>query len=152
MTAAHDALDVAEYILDKRGAMYPFALQSLLYFCQGWHMVNFDVPLFEDKIEAWISGPTTRSVFVAHNGRWLVAPGDVKNNPIELPQRSQWLIDEVLVAYSELDSTQLRELSRSERPWLAARDGLTNMQPSRSALDLSEMREYFAEVHRSANP
>jgi uncharacterized phage-associated protein len=37
-------------------------IQMLLYLCQGWHLVYFDTPLFEDNIHAWKLGPVVISV------------------------------------------------------------------------------------------
>jgi uncharacterized phage-associated protein len=46
-----------------RIALTHLMIQKLLYFAQGWHLANFDSPLFEDPIEAWTYGPVVESVY-----------------------------------------------------------------------------------------
>ena len=45
------ALDVAAYILEKRGQMTAMKLQKLVYYAQAWSMVWDEEPLFADRIE-----------------------------------------------------------------------------------------------------
>ena len=44
-------LDVAAYILDKRGKMSTWKLQKLCYYAQAWSLVWDEEPLFEENIE-----------------------------------------------------------------------------------------------------
>ena len=49
------AHDVAAYILDKQDNGLPaMKLQKLVYYAQTWSLVWDDLPLFDDRIEAWM--------------------------------------------------------------------------------------------------
>ncbi len=47
------ALDVAAYILKKYGAMNAMKLQKLVFYVQGWFLVEHGVQLFDEEIQAW---------------------------------------------------------------------------------------------------
>ena len=67
------AVDVAAYILEKCGRMSTWRLQKLLYYCQAWHLVWADRPLFPERIEAWANGPVVREVYERHKGKFQVS-------------------------------------------------------------------------------
>ncbi|MDR1164780.1 MAG: DUF4065 domain-containing protein [Deltaproteobacteria bacterium] len=41
----------------------------MLYFAQGWRLAYFDIPFFEDPIEAWRYGPVVSAVYFALSNR-----------------------------------------------------------------------------------
>ncbi|MDR1313648.1 MAG: DUF4065 domain-containing protein [Deltaproteobacteria bacterium] len=71
--AINSAIAVANWFIGKNreepSGLTHLKLQKMLYFAQGWHLAYFNVPLFEDPIEAWKYGPVIRSVYRALNGR-----------------------------------------------------------------------------------
>lgn len=42
-----NVLDVAAYVLAKRGPMTAMKLQKLVYYSQAWHLVWDEEPLFD---------------------------------------------------------------------------------------------------------
>ena len=48
--------DVAAYILKQRGEITTMKLQKLVYYCQAWHLVWEDEPLFRERIFATATG------------------------------------------------------------------------------------------------
>ena len=62
------ALDVAQYILDRRGPMTAMKLQKLVYYSQAWSIVWDDDVLFPERIWAWKNGPVVRELWEAHFG------------------------------------------------------------------------------------
>jgi uncharacterized phage-associated protein len=82
----NSAFAVSNWLIDKnqtdQSELTPLKLQKILYFAQGWHLAYFDVPLFEDPIEAWKYGPVVSSVYFALGSR---AKNKVIVNPIEGP-------------------------------------------------------------------
>ncbi len=69
--AAHD--EEPDYLTNLR-------LQKLLYYAQAWSLAMRDKPLFDDRIEAWPSGPVVPSVFdrFLGLGRRSLLPDDVE--------------------------------------------------------------------------
>ena len=63
-------LDVAAYILDKRGKMSTWKLQKLCYYAQAWSLVWDEEPLFEENIEAWANGPVVPRLYRKHQGQF----------------------------------------------------------------------------------
>lgn len=64
--------DVADYILAEQGAMATMKLQKLVYYCQGWHLAWDGEPLFDERIEAWASGPVVPALHAALRGVYRV--------------------------------------------------------------------------------
>jgi uncharacterized phage-associated protein len=62
------ALDVARYFLcrvdrEAGDTISPLKLQKLVYYAQAWSLVFRSQPLFDQDIEAWVSGPIVRDVW-----------------------------------------------------------------------------------------
>ena len=68
----YSAAAVANWFIDKNIAdptdLTHLKIQKLLYYAQGWHLGNYEIPLFEDDIEAWQHGPVIRSIYLALRG------------------------------------------------------------------------------------
>ena len=60
------AIDVADYILAKKGTMSAMKLQKLVYYAQAWHLVWEDKELFPEEIQAWANGPVVPSLYTLH--------------------------------------------------------------------------------------
>ncbi|MDR1041744.1 MAG: DUF4065 domain-containing protein [Deltaproteobacteria bacterium] len=84
VTIINSAIAVANWFIERNrkesGDLTHLKLQKLLYFAQGWHLAYYDVPLFEDPIEAWKYGPVVRSVYFALSRR---GKNEVIKDPIE---------------------------------------------------------------------
>ena len=59
-------LDVAAYILMKRGRLSAWKLQKLCYYAQAWSLVWDDECLFTERIEAWANGPVVPFLYKQH--------------------------------------------------------------------------------------
>ncbi|MCK5798882.1 MAG: DUF4065 domain-containing protein [Deltaproteobacteria bacterium] len=119
------AADVAAYILDRQGEMTAMKLQKLVYYSYAWHLVWEGEKLFEDRIEAWANGPVVPSLYKLHRGQFKVSslpegiPDHVVGDPSALTS-----VDAVLNHYGDKSPFYLSELTHSEDPWKAARQGL----------------------------
>uniref|UniRef100_A0A6M3XW07 Antitoxin SocA-like Panacea domain-containing protein n=1 Tax=viral metagenome TaxID=1070528 RepID=A0A6M3XW07_9ZZZZ len=64
MVSAHDVAKLFLSWANRDGDLITnLKMQKLLYYAQVWHLVNFKVPLFSDKIEAWESGPAIPNIY-----------------------------------------------------------------------------------------
>ena len=70
MASVHD---VAAAILERTGPIDTFKLQKLAYYCQAWHLVWDEEPLFKARIEAWANGPVVRALYDKHRGSYRVS-------------------------------------------------------------------------------
>lgn len=62
-------LDVAAYILERRGSMTAMKLQKLVYYSKAWHLVWDEESLFNEPIQAWANGPVVYDLYLEHKGR-----------------------------------------------------------------------------------
>ena len=141
------SLDVAAYILKKRGEMTAMKLQKLVYYCQAWSLVWDERPLFRDTLEAWANGPVAPSLFDAHRGSFKVSKL-ADGNPDALDQDAQDTVDAVLDFYGNKTSQWLSDLTHSEAPWHEARRraGLAVGERGTALITHAAMAEYYSSL------
>jgi len=146
------ALDVARafvHIANSDQVKRPITnkkLQKLVYYAQVWHYVNFDEPLFSDKIEAWVHGPVVRSVYNAYKHYQF---GTIPSSEIDviknLPSNAQRIINAVWGVYGKYDADYLEVLTHSERPWQDARDGVADSERCTTAINMKSAKAFYKE-------
>ncbi|RZK27839.1 MAG: DUF4065 domain-containing protein, partial [Hymenobacter sp.] len=67
-----DVIDVAAYCLERQGPLGAMKLQKLVYYCQAWHLVVFNAPLYLEEIQAWAYGPVVYELYKQHRGQFVV--------------------------------------------------------------------------------
>ncbi|MCI4626612.1 MAG: DUF4065 domain-containing protein [Candidatus Magnetoovum sp. WYHC-5] len=137
--------DVADYIVKKMGTITAMKLQKLIYYCQVWSLVWDEKPLFNDEIEAWLSGPVVRKLYENHKGQYSVNQwsfGDAsKVQGIE-----KETIDSVLDYYGDKSAQWLSDLTHKEDPWLIARKGLSPNERGSRVISHADMMEYYGSL------
>ena len=132
-------LDVAAYILNKKGMMTAMKLQKLVYYAQAWSLVWDEKPLFSSKINACASGPVVPVLYGVHKGQYLVSRISGGNSR-RLNQMQRETVDAVLKFYGDKTSQWLSVLAHSESPWIEARErGNNEITPS-------SMVEYYSSL------
>jgi uncharacterized phage-associated protein len=137
--------DVAQHILDKTGPISTWKLQKLVYYAQAWSSVWLDRALFPSRIEAWANGPVCRELYDRHRGQFIIQAidgGSAKN----LPQDEIEAIDKVVDFYGRYNGQQLSDFTHSERPWIAAREGLSSGERCEREITLESMSEYYSSL------
>lgn len=138
--------DVAKYILEKCGPMSTWKLQKLCYYAQAWSIVWESEPLFGEDFEAWSNGPVCPQLFHAHQGRFNINALQINGNVDELTQQQQADIDIVLKDYGSMAAYELREQTHIEDPWIIARGGLQDGEPSDKVITKEAMGEYYGSL------
>jgi uncharacterized phage-associated protein len=134
--------DVAAAILERQGSMSTWKLQKLVYYCQAWHLVWDETPLFGDAIQAWSNGPVVRSLYDLHKGKFSVAAGSF-GDPTKLAQNESETVGAVLKVYGGMSGADIAALTHREQPWLRAREGLADGERGNSEITLESMSEYY---------
>lgn len=71
--AENTARQVADYVIaflaEHGDPTTNLKLQKLLYYSQAWYLALYDLPLFDDRIEAWVHGPVVPPVYGAFKGK-----------------------------------------------------------------------------------
>jgi uncharacterized phage-associated protein len=140
-----NVFDVAKYILQKQGEMTTMKLQKLVYYCQAWSLVWDDKALFDDRIEAWASGPVVPSLYKCHRGQFLINDlpiGNINNLTAEQIET----IDSVLEAYGNKPAQWLADLTHMEDPWNDVRDGFEPGENCDKEITQASMSEYYSSL------
>jgi uncharacterized phage-associated protein len=143
-------LQVADYFIYKnnkesRSGFTNKKLQKLLYYSQAWTLVINGKKLFNDKIKAWIHGPSIPVVYLEFKS---FGSSDIKkevseSNFPDISQEEKKVLDSVWDVYGKYDANYLEILSHSEDPWQKARTGLMPYESSSAEITTDEMRNYY---------
>ena len=138
-------LDVAQYILEKNGKISTWKLQKLCYYSQAWALAWTELPLFEDEFEAWANGPVSPVLFAVRKGEFLidVTSGTQYGDSGKLSPDQIDTINNVLEHYGDYKPYTLREQTHSESPWIDARKGIPDGEPSNAVISKERMKEYY---------
>jgi uncharacterized phage-associated protein len=134
--------DVAAFILRERGPMSAMKLEKLIYYAQAWHLVWEERPLFDERIEAWASGPVAPALYKAHRGRFYIDAWP-KGDPDTLDEGEAESVRAVLDYYGDWTAHQLSELTHREAPWREARAGLAPGQRGNKEITQAAMVEFY---------
>lgn len=137
--------DVVAYMMPK----YPYGMvttkiHKLAYFAQGWFLAVTGKPLFDDRFEAWESGPVSPRLFEQHRRRFKVSKW-TSGNPKKLSSAEKVVVDSVVQNYGGLTGEAMAELSRRSTPWIEAMEqsSETNGISGAPTIGVKSMREYF---------
>lgn len=153
MPSKPTADQVADYLIflaHERGeSVNNLKLQRLLYYAQAWHLGEFGKPLFDDKIQAWMSGPVIPSIF------WRFKACGISEIPVqaELPvlaPETKAYLDELASDYLPFDEWELEGMSHREPPWQNARWGSELDPPCYEEISEDDMRTYFRQLRDAA--
>jgi uncharacterized phage-associated protein len=133
--------DVAAYILERRGSMPAMKLQKLTYYSQAWSLVWDEMPLFDNRIEAWANGPVVPDLYTAHRGQFQVSK--IEGDASALTDTQKETIDKVLEFYGDKTSQWLSDLTHTESPWIDARRGLAPAQRGSEEIKIASMAMYY---------
>jgi uncharacterized phage-associated protein len=99
-------------------------LQKLIYYAQAWSLVLNNKKLFEEEIEAWIHGPTIRSLYLYYQRFGLNPIEEEIDTRIEskFTDENKDLLNQVWKVYSKYDADYLEYLTHQELPWQKARE------------------------------
>ncbi len=137
--------DVAAAILRRTGPLNTWKLQKLVYYCQAWHLVWDDEPLFADRIEAWANGPVVPWLYRQHRQRYEVADWPT-GDPARLTPTEMSTIDAVLDEYGDKPGHWLSALTHREPPWQRARKGLAEGERGQREITKQAMSEYYGSL------
>lgn len=139
------------YIFEQMKEVTPLALQKILYFIQGIHMVLFGKPLYKEDCMAWVHGPVYEDVYELFK--------DFKYNPIEderfaifkdrfeeLSEHEKKVIDLVINTFGKYSGKVLENITHEELPWKNARVGYEASEPSNEIISKDEIKNYFVNV------
>ena len=143
---ASNVFDVSKYILNSIGPISAMKLEKLAYYCQAWSIVWDERPMFNERIEAWASGPVIPDLFNQHRGRYILSTDDINGNPENLDADAIDTINAVIEFYGNKTAQVLSDLTHSEDPWLNARGDLPDGVICNHEITLGALEEYYSSI------
>jgi uncharacterized phage-associated protein len=138
-------IDVAQYILQRRGEMTAMKLQKLVYYSQAWHIAWSDEKLFDERIEAWADGPVCPQLYSMHKGQFRISKIEGAD-PSRLSDDQKDSIERVLAYYGEKSPQWLSDLTHMEDPWMEAREGVPDRARSQREITPDSMGRYYSSL------
>jgi len=139
-------------IFERLEEVTPLALQKLLYFIQGLSCALNEQPMFPEACQAWTHGPVYPEVYIMFR--------DFKYNPIDddrfvifegkqddITERERRIIDLVTSTFGEYSAKVLEEITHQEEPWISARKGYDDSEPSNEIIALECIKTYYYNIH-----
>lgn len=135
------AIQVASEVVHRLGALSSTKLHCLVYYCQAWHLVWEETPLFRDRIEAWASGPVVPTVHELHKEAVEIREPFVEDR--DFSKEELETVEAVLKFYGHRPARWLAELTHREAPWRNARGFTPPGESSRNEIPVSAMADYY---------
>ena len=121
------AIEVALFFIDlfnkdNRFIITNLKLNKLLYFAQGWYLSKYNMPLFDEPIEAWDFGPVVPSVYQVYKpfGRnhIMIDRNEDSFDESKVSVEQLELLIDVYNNYSKYSANELVDMTHVERsPW-----------------------------------
>lgn len=125
----YTAQEIAEFIvfysIEKNYTCSNLRLQKILYFIQAYFLLIRREPCFSDAIEAWDFGPVVPRVYRRY--KWFGAGEIIEREPPKVQFESKddrRIVEQVVDLLSRYSTTQLREMTQHQSPWLKNYHGL----------------------------
>lgn len=140
--------DVAKYFLYRStqdgDLVSPLKMQKLVYYAYAWTLVKNGKRLFNEKIEAWPSGPVVPSLYRELKSYGSAPIGEkylgVRNETeletvfSKFPKDVKATLDKVYEGYMTKTAFELVALTHSEIPWAETRKGLLATEASSKSI------------------
>lgn len=146
---------VAEYILavmrEQGDYVSHLKLQKLLYYAQGWFLALHEEPLFPDDCEAWVHGPVYPAIynlFRDYGWKPILDVPDEKTSydDIILPENVKEHLDEIITIFGSESAHNLERMTHREMPWVKARKGLPETEPSTAKIAKEDMQKFYKQL------
>ena len=122
-----NAFDVAARTLKNyKHPMTVVRLHAVLYFCQAISLERYKRPMFNERIEAWSSGPIVPEVYEMHAGDHKVSLESIEfyKSDIKRTEVEHEIMKEVYRDYGIATTGDLKHKILNEGPWAELRVGL----------------------------
>lgn len=148
VTTSYSAMMIANFIIsyckENNFEINNLRLQKLLYFVQGFYLVNNDKLLFEDSIEKWRYGPVIPQVYHAFKSYGSDEINDVEDEIIVIENNNSFsievqsyssdniknndikFIEAIVTSLKEVDTFDLVEITHNQQAWFNDRNRIMN--------------------------
>jgi uncharacterized phage-associated protein len=126
-------------------------LQKLMFYSQAWNIAICDKRFFDEEFQAWVHGPVLPKLYVEYKHfKWQPINENLNKKHIELLKnkldvKQNEILEDVIEEYFGLTGFELEKIVHSESPWVIARNGIPNDQPSNEIIHDQDIREYYSQ-------
>lgn len=143
-----ESTQLADFLIvesrERGDLLTPLKLQKLMFYADAWHMVVFDSEITPERFQAWVHGPVALSQYHRFKDfQWRPITDDLQK-PQFGADGCQHLVEIVDVFGSE-SGTALEIMTHQEEPWLSARGGIADDEPSRTFIDKAITKSYYGQ-------
>lgn len=138
------AQDVAKFIIEELGPIPQLLLQKLLFYSHAASLVWDNLPLFLNRIEAWVNGPVVVDIWREHSYEWIIA--ETNGNSKALDEDNKATVRSILKSYANWEPQILANLTHEETPWVEARRGLNPGQRGCNEITNDAIERYYSEA------
>lgn len=144
-------LMVISCIFEELEEVTPLALQKMLYYIQGLYYSRYGTPVFAENCEAWVHGPVYTKVYnmfsefrydPIHDPRFEL----LKGKSSDLSSEERELIELVINTFGMYSGKTLEKITHRETPWLTAREGYAENEPSNEEISKESIKAYFNSI------
>lgn len=137
--------DVASAFLNMESMTHK-KLQKLCYYAYSWRLTLHGEHLFNNKFEAWIHGPVDPELYQKYRVfGWQPIPGENGYSAGVTNEIYDFLTD-IYNSYGHLTGDELENLTHTEQPWIKARQGLADYEPSNNEIEDATIITYYSKV------
>lgn len=161
---AYNVLDVCRYIInysnEKEYDISNLKLQKLLYFVQGYFLVEKNETCFKEKIEAWDFGPVVPEAYKEYKAygasnippitkfyafdedNWLKS-GYVEYRDDVISEEDKKKINNVVDTLAKLSAIDLVEYTHKQEPWINA-----YVRGQNNEIKINDIKECFKQYEK----
>ena len=146
--------NVCLYIINKVKEIDALALQKLLYFTELFSKSFLNENIIEATPEAWIYGPVYSDIynsFSYYKSNRIDYNELTKNSIIDLSQEEMQYIDSIIRAFGYYSGCILKEMTHLTDPWIEARKGLSENEPSSRIIEEKDINDYAKRIINDYN-
>ena len=140
----------ALYIIKSQDEIDPLSIQKNLFFAYGFSDLFLKNKLFGDLPEAWRHGPVYKEIydcFSYYKSENIDYSEIIKNIDINLSEEERMYLDEIIRDFGCYSGPMLRKMTHLTEPWINARKGLQDEEPSNRVISDGDINSYFKKVY-----
>ncbi|BAP62922.1 Panacea domain-containing protein [Methanococcus maripaludis] len=140
---------LADWFLNKESMPHK-KLQKLCYYSVAWYYALYDSDLVNDtEFQAWIHGPVSPDLYSEYRkyGWNPIEKADVKP---QFTKETEEFLEIVYNTYGDYSGHELEALTHGELPWIEARTGLSEFEPSTNPISKETMKNYYLSIYNGS--
>ncbi len=146
MDMKNNIFDIADYFLSKESMTHK-KLQKLCYYAISWGYALYDEAIVVNpEFQAWIHGPVSPQLYNKYK-EYGYDDIPMKNNNIKFDEYKENLLQEVWGKYGNRCGDELEALTHLELPWIEARIGKAEDEPSNQQISVETIKKYYRKMN-----